>query len=824
MVLTYRGVLSTHNAVRYMLILVLLLVAFSGKAMASFAEGDLIRVVYSLDGTSEIATDLGSVANITSPITSNVTYSTNNFSLTSYANAKIVYYSYNTGTGANALGYVWTSGKSGGQTAKFGDVNSIATGYNNSTGLYFPLTNSPAQATVLMSDPDSYWSQMDTTGGTVGEMGGFLPNGDGEASLADLSSTGYVDQYLYYYVPVSRATLAQESGLPVADVRTFSDGHTELIGSAATCGSSNGATLTSAPTTDLCSSGTATAVSGNGPWTWTCTGFSGATTSCSANVVTYYTVTPSAGTGGSISPSTSQTVAYNGTTSFTVTPNTGYYIASVTGCGGRLSGNSYTTGPVTANCSVSASFAQTAAGEYLLTVSDTGSGAGTVSSTPAGISCGSTCSSQYSSGTAVTLTATPASGSSFTGWGGGCSGTGTCVVTMNAATAVTASFNTNTPTCTFTLSSSSEAFTASGGTGTVTVEASATNCSWTASSNDTSWIKITSGSSGTGNGTVDYNVSANTGTSQQTGTITIAGQTFIVTQAASQPSVNNIITVGTYSTYPALQNAYTTALTGLANTIEVQPGTYGETLNFNRNVSVDLIGGYNSNFSTAQPINMSTNSSNSVITGTLTISSGTVTVRNIIIQPPAFTDVPGSDYYSSYIEAIYRAGIALGCGNGGYCPSEDVTMGQIAAFLTSALLGPNFTSYSLAPYFTDVPRTNLWFKYVQRLKDDGITTAATGTAFNVDSNGTMSQMAPLLVRARQIKLGMDPNNFAFTSTSSFSDVSTSDPNFPYIQYLKDNNIWSANDPDCVTGKYNPNANISEDQMSAYLARAFLGMK
>ena len=69
-----------------------------------------------------------------------------------------------------------------------------------------------------------------------------------------------------------------------------------------------------------------------------------------------FTVTPSAGTGGSISPSTPQTVNYNQTTSFTVTPNAGY-LASVTGCGGMLSGNTYMTGPITGNCTVTATFA-----------------------------------------------------------------------------------------------------------------------------------------------------------------------------------------------------------------------------------------------------------------------------------------------------------------------------------------------------------------------------------------------------------------------------------------------------------------------------------
>ena len=66
---------------------------------------------------------------------------------------------------------------------------------------------------------------------------------------------------------------------------------------------------------------------------------------------------------------------------------------------------------------------------------------GTVSSNPAGINCGSTCSANYDSGTSVTLTAVANSGYTFTGWaGGGCSGIDACTVTMSAATSVTATF------------------------------------------------------------------------------------------------------------------------------------------------------------------------------------------------------------------------------------------------------------------------------------------------------------------------------------------------------------------------------------------------
>ena len=71
-----------------------------------------------------------------------------------------------------------------------------------------------------------------------------------------------------------------------------------------------------------------------------------------------YAVTPSAGDGGAISPSTAQTIAEGATTTFTVTPDSGYEIAAVGGtCGGSLSGNTYTTNAITAACTVVATFA-----------------------------------------------------------------------------------------------------------------------------------------------------------------------------------------------------------------------------------------------------------------------------------------------------------------------------------------------------------------------------------------------------------------------------------------------------------------------------------
>ncbi|MDP9199241.1 MAG: Ig-like domain repeat protein, partial [Pseudomonadota bacterium] len=72
-----------------------------------------------------------------------------------------------------------------------------------------------------------------------------------------------------------------------------------------------------------------------------------------------FTVTPSAGANGSIDPATSQTVVINGAATFAVDAASGYRVDSVSGCGGTLTGTSYTTGAITADCTVAATFEST---------------------------------------------------------------------------------------------------------------------------------------------------------------------------------------------------------------------------------------------------------------------------------------------------------------------------------------------------------------------------------------------------------------------------------------------------------------------------------
>jgi hypothetical protein len=133
-------------------------------------------------------------------------------------------------------------------------------------------------------------------------------------------------------------------------------------------------------------------------------------------------------------------------------------------------------------------------GQNTLTVTNPGSGSGTITfsydetstdcTLTASTGLNPSCSKAFDHGTTVILSASPASGSTFSGWSGeGCSGTGTCTVTMNADKTVFASFNQNTN------SNSASGFVPPGGT--------IQTCSSTSATDDTcSTIKLPN----TGNG------------------------------------------------------------------------------------------------------------------------------------------------------------------------------------------------------------------------------------------------------------------------------------------------------------------------------------
>ncbi len=118
--------------------------------------------------------------------------------------------------------------------------------------------------------------------------------------------------------------------------------------------------------------------------------------------------------------------------------------------------------------------------------------------------------------------------------------TGLIRVTTSSSSATSASNFVVTP-CSFSLSSTSQTMNAAGGSGSFTVSAPG-SCGWTSVSSST-WISITSGGSGSGNGTVSFSAGPNSGSSSRIGSIVVANQTVTITQAAGSSGGGGEITL-----------------------------------------------------------------------------------------------------------------------------------------------------------------------------------------------------------------------------------------------------------------------------------------
>jgi hypothetical protein len=154
----------------------------------------------------------------------------------------------------------------------------------------------------------------------------------------------------------------------------------------------------------------------------------------------------------------------------------------------------------------------------------------------------------------------------------GSSRTGTLTIAGQTFTVSQAAASTP---CSFSISPTSNSVSSSGGTGQVSVSTSPSGCSpdsWTATSN-VSWATITSGSSGSGSGTVGYSVASNS-SSSRTGTLTIAGQTFTISQSGNTTSGTNISSLATVTASSENSGTGQLATKAVDGVVDGYPGDY----------------------------------------------------------------------------------------------------------------------------------------------------------------------------------------------------------------------------------------------------------
>jgi hypothetical protein len=187
------------------------------------------------------------------------------------------------------------------------------------------------------------------------------------------------------------------------------------------------------------------------------------------------------------------------------------------------------------------------------------------------------------------------------------------------------------------------------------------------------------------------------------------------------------------------------------------------------------------------------------------------TIDNITVQAP-FTDVGSTDSFLPAIDLLKEYGITSACQDVPlkYCPSDNVSEAQMAVFVVRSVMGGDNFTYTTTPYFTDVPATNLYFPWIQKMQDLGIALPCAANRYCPDTPVTRGIMAVLIIRGRY---GVATPS-SYPTTAYFTDVTTSHPYFPWIQKMKQFGITTG----CTATTYCPDDPVTRGQMAVFIMR------
>jgi hypothetical protein len=181
-----------------------------------------------------------------------------------------------------------------------------------------------------------------------------------------------------------------------------------------------------------------------------------------------------------------------------------------------------------------------------------------------------------------------------------------------------------------------------------------------------------------------------------------------------------------------------------------------------------------------------------------------------------FDDVPLAHFAFSHVQAIFGAGITTGCSANPllFCPDNNVTRGEMAAFIARAINGGDPAGPCATPPFTDVPVTDPFCPHVQFIKNRGVSLGFTDGTFRPLDVVTRGQIAAFLIR------GVEGEPVGPCTVAPFPDVPIGHTFCRHIERLKARAI-TLGFPD---GTYRPENGTLRDEMAIFLGRAFLGLQ
>jgi hypothetical protein len=178
----------------------------------------------------------------------------------------------------------------------------------------------------------------------------------------------------------------------------------------------------------------------------------------------------------------------------------------------------------------------------------------------------------------------------------------------------------------------------------------------------------------------------------------------------------------------------------------------------------------------------------------------------------SFTDVPAASPFYRFVETLLHNGITSGCGGGSYCPTSATSRDQMSVFVLLARHGAAYLPPACTtPMFADVPASSPFCRWIEELARRGVAGGCGGGNFCPGAAVTREQMAVFVLRT--LDPALDP---PACTTPMFADVPASSGFCRWIEELARRGVVAG----CGGGNYCPTAAVTREQMAVFLSATF----
>jgi hypothetical protein len=195
-----------------------------------------------------------------------------------------------------------------------------------------------------------------------------------------------------------------------------------------------------------------------------------------------------------------------------------------------------------------------------------------------------------------------------------------------------------------------------------------------------------------------------------------------------------------------------------------------------------------------------------------TLASGETRDRRLHVGD-SFPDVPRASGFYRFVETMLHENVTSGCSASAYCPQSSTTREQMAVFVLVAKEGDGYVPPAcVTPMFGDVPASNPFCRWIEELARRNVVSGCGGGAFCPAAAVTREQLAVFVLATREGSGWAPPACVA----PPFADVPVASGFCRWVAELARRNVVSG----CGGGNYCPSAAVTREQMSVFLSLTF----